>query len=92
MLVILISGISFPFYSTSNKLIIKNNFDKKENDSYFLKESVYINIATPLSMILVGYILKYIKINVIFCISGVFIILLGLVCYIKFLKNNDIKL
>ena len=92
LLVILISGISFPFYSTSNKLIIQKNFDKKENEFYFLKESVYINIATPLSMILVGYILKYIKINVIFCISGVFIILLGLVCYIKFLKNNDIKL
>ena len=92
LLVILISGISFPFYSTSNKLIIQKNFDKKENEFYFLKESVCINIATPISMILVGYILKYIKINVIFCISGVFIILLGLVCYIKFLKNNDIKL
>ena len=92
LLVILISGISFPFYSTSNKLIIQKNFDKKENEFYFLKESVYINIATPLSMILVGYILKYIKINVIFCISGVFIILLGLVCYVKFLKKNDIKL
>lgn len=92
LLVILISGISFSFYSTSNKLIIQKNFDKKENEFYFLKESVCINIATPISMILVGYILKYIKINVIFCISGVFIILLGLVCYIKFLKNNDIKL
>ena len=43
-------------------------------------------------MILVGYILKYTKINVIFCISGVFIILLGSVCAIKFLKNEDIKL
>ena len=92
LLVILISGISFPFYSTSNKLIIQNNFDKKENEFYFLKESVYINIATPLSMILVGYILKYIKINVIFCVSGVFIILLGSACAIKFLKNEDVKL
>lgn len=92
LLVILISGISFPFYSTSNKLIIQKNFDKKENEFYFLKESVYINIATPLSMILVGYILKYIKINVIFCVSGLLIILLGLLCAIKFLKNNDIKL
>ena len=64
-------GISFPFYSTSNKLIIQNNFDKKENEFYFLKESVYINIVTPLSMILVGYISKYIKINVIFCINGI---------------------
>ena len=89
---ILISGISFPFYSTSNKLIIQKNFDKKENEFYFLKESVYINIATPLSMILVGYILKYIKINVIFCVSGLLIILLGLICYVKFLKNEDIKL
>ena len=65
---------------------------QKENEFYFLKESVYINIATPLSMILVGYILKYTKINVIFCVSGLLIILLGLLCAIKFLKNNDIKL
>lgn len=91
LLVILISGISFPFYSTSNKLIIQKNLNKEENEYYFLKESVYINIATPTSMIMVGYILKYIKINVIFCISGVLIILLGM-CSVIFFKNRGIRL
>nr|WP_211260028.1 hypothetical protein [Pseudostreptobacillus hongkongensis] len=91
LLVILISGISFPFYSTSNKLIIQKNLNKEENEYYFLKESVYINIATPTSMIMVGYILKYIKINVIFCMSGVLIILLGM-CSVIFFKNRGIRL
>lgn len=92
LFIILVSGITFPFYSTSNKLIIQKNLSKKENEYYFLKESVYTNIATPLSMIIVGYILKYLKINTVFFISGLSIVLLGILISKLFLKNEEIIL
>lgn len=92
LVVILFSGITFPFYSTSNNLIIQKNMSKIENEYYFIKESIYINIAIPLAMLVFGYMLNYININIVFSMSGIIIIILGFLINLKFLKSENIKL
>lgn len=92
LIVILVSGITFPFYTTTNKLIIQKNMNKSENETYFLKESKYTNISIPLAMIVFGFIINYISINKAFLASGITIVLLGIFCLLKVLKFEKIRL
>lgn len=92
LIVILLSGITFPFYTTTNKLIIQKNMNKSENETYFLKESKYTNISIPFAMIVFGFVINYISINKAFLASGIIIVLLGIFCLLKVLKFEKIRL
>lgn len=85
LLFIIVSGITFPFYTTSNSLVIQKNLNELEVKNYYIKESIYINIAIPTGIFIFGFLSNVIKINILFLFSGIIIIFIGFISK-KYLK------
>lgn len=77
-LIILISGITYPFYQVTSNYIVNSLLSKKENDTYFLWQNTLMNVLTPLGILVFGFILNYIHIDNTFILSGSLITLLGI--------------
>lgn len=85
---LLLSGVFYVVYGILNSLIVQKNLSKKDNDRYWVVESLFINISIPIGMIFFGWANKFLVIDYVFILSAVGIITTGLVAAFSINKYN----